>query len=298
MIMGLPVLIKASAGGGGRGMKRIDKLEDLEISLKRLAEEAKAAFGDGTLFIEKYIVNPRHIEVQIVADQHGHIVHLGERDCTIQRRFQKIIEESPSPVITEKKCREICKSAVKLAKSVKYDSVGTVEFLYDQDTMKFYFMEMNTRIQVEHPVTEIRTGLDLIAEQIRISEGEKLSFSQKDVSFRGHVMECRINAEDPVTSRPSPGTITDYHRPGGLGVRVDDFIYSGYRVSPYYDSLLAKVITVGRTRNECLKRMHRALEETVIHGIKTNVDLHKWILKDHDFQKNNYSTNFLNKKLS
>jgi acetyl-CoA carboxylase, biotin carboxylase subunit len=295
--MGFPVLIKASAGGGGRGMKAITKDDDLMGSIERLKAEAKAGFGDDTLFIEKYITNPRHVEVQILADRHGNVIHLGERDCTVQRRFQKVVEESPCPVLTEEKRQEICQAAVDLAKHVGYDSAGTVEFLYDQDEQKFYFMEMNTRIQVEHPVTEQRTGVDLIAEMIKIAEGETLRYKQKDINFIGHAIECRINAEDPVTQRPSPGKINHYHRPAGFGVRVDDFIYSGYTVSPFYDSMLAKIIVSGRTREECLDRMNRALNETVIEGIATNIALHKMIINDPDFRGNNYATNFLSLKL-
>lgn len=295
--MGLPVLIKASAGGGGRGMKRIDSLDDLIPSIKRLMEEAKAAFGNGKLFIEKYITNPRHVEIQVLGDSKGNIIHLGERDCTIQRRFQKLVEESPSPILSEEIRQEICESAKRLAKHVGYNSVGTVEYLYDQDTQKFYFMEMNTRIQVEHPVTEVRTGVDLIAEQIRSAAGEALRYSQEDIKFSGHSIECRINAEDPVNSRPSPGEILYYHRPGGIGVRVDDFIYSGYRVSPFYDSLVAKIIVHGPDRESALNRMKRALDETVISGIKSNIDLHKWIMTDSDFRGNNYATNFLSQKM-
>lgn len=292
-LMKLPVLIKSSAGGGGRGMKMIDNLDDVLPSIIRLKTEAKAAFGDDTLFIEKYITNPRHVEVQVLADKHGNVIHLGERDCTVQRKFQKIVEESPCPVLTEDKRQEICASAVSLAKYVKYDSVGTVEYLYDQDEEKFYFMEMNTRIQVEHPVTEQRTGIDLIAEQIRSAEGHKLTLSQGDIEFKGHSIECRINAEDPKTNAPSPGPINHYHRPAGLGVRVDDFIYSGYNVSPFYDSMIAKVIVIARTREECINRMLRALDETVIEGIKTNRSLHQRILVNENFRGNNYSTNFL-----
>lgn len=295
--MGYPVLIKASAGGGGRGMKAIDQENELMPTIKRLREEAKAAFGDGTLFIEKYITNPRHVEVQILGDKHGNMIHLGERDCTIQRRFQKVIEESPSPILSDEKRAEICESAVRLARFVGYDSVGTVEYLFDQDSDKYYFMEMNTRIQVEHPVTEQRTGVDLIAEQIRSADNQKLRYAQSDITFRGHSMECRINAEDPVTQRPSPGEIVYYHRPGGIGVRVDDFIYSGYRVSPHYDSMISKIITLAPNRSECIDRMQRALNETVISGIKSNIDLHKWILADKDFRGNNYSTNFLTLKM-
>lgn len=295
--MGLPVLIKASAGGGGRGMKAIFEEKDLLPAIERLKSEAKAGFGDDTLFIEKYITNPRHVEVQILADRHGNVIHLGERDCTVQRRFQKVVEESPCPVLTEQKRQEICKAAVDLAKHVKYDSAGTVEFLYDQDEQKFYFMEMNTRIQVEHPVTEQRTGVDLIAEMIKVAEGEKLRYKQEDINFWGHSMECRINAEDPITQRPSPGKILHYHRPAGIGVRVDDFIYSGYVVPPFYDSMLSKVIVTARNRTECLDRMNRALCETVIEGISTNINLHKMIINDPDFRGNNYATNFLEKKL-
>jgi acetyl-CoA carboxylase, biotin carboxylase subunit len=295
--MGLPVLIKASAGGGGRGMKMIDDLSDLLVSIERLKQEAKAGFGDDTLFIEKYITNPRHVEVQILADKFGKVLHLGERDCTVQRRFQKVVEESPSPVLSDNVRQKILDSAVKLSESVKYDSVGTVEYLYDQDTQEFYFMEMNTRIQVEHPVTELRTGVDLIAEQIKVAADLELEYSQKDIQFTGHSIECRINAEDPETGNPSPGKIEFYHRPGGIGVRIDDFLYSGYTVPPFYDSMICKVITSAPDRNSCLKRMSRALEETIIKGIKTNTDLHLRILKNEDFIGNNYSTNFLKEKL-
>jgi acetyl-CoA carboxylase biotin carboxylase subunit len=295
--MGFPVLIKASAGGGGRGMKRIENFEELWPALSRLEEEAKAAFGDGTLFIEKYIENPRHIEVQILADKHGSVIHLGERDCTIQRRFQKILEEAPSPVLTPKVREEICESAVRLAKFVNYDSVGTVEFLYDQDTQKFYFMEMNTRIQVEHPVTEGRTGVDLISAQIRHAQGEKNRFKQSDIIFRNHVIEFRINAENPKTGMPSPGHITHYHRPGGIGVRIDDYIYTGYTVLPYYDSMISKIIVQADNRENCITRAKRVLDETVVSGIQTNINLHKEILEDPDFVESKFSTNYLSKKL-
>ncbi len=295
--MGFPVLIKASAGGGGRGMKKIENFDDLYISLTRLAEEAKAAFGDGTLFIEKYIENPRHIEIQILADQHGNVIHLGERDCTIQRRFQKILEEAPSPVLTPAKRQEICDSAVRLAKHVNYDSVGTVEFLFDQDTQQFYFMEMNTRIQVEHPVTEMRTGVDLISEQIRHADGGVCRLKQSDILFRNHVMEFRINAEDPKTGMPSPGFITHYHRPGGLGVRTDDYIYTGYTVPPYYDSMVSKIIVFADSRETCITRSKRVLSETVVGGIQTNIELHKRILNNAEFVEGHFSTNFLSKNL-
>jgi len=296
--LGFPVLIKASAGGGGRGMKRIDSFDELWPALTRLQEEAKAAFGDGTLFIEKYIENPRHIEVQILADKHGNVIHLGERDCTIQRRFQKILEEAPSPVLTKEVREEICSAAVRLAKFVHYDSVGTVEFLYDQDTQKFYFMEMNTRIQVEHPVTEGRTGVDLIGEQIRHAQGDISRFKQSDIIFRNHVMEFRINAEDPKTGMPSPGYITHYHRPGGIGVRTDDYIYTGYTVPPYYDSMISKIIVQADNRDNCITRAKRVLNETVVSGIQTNLGLHKEILDDPDFVSSQFSTNYLSKKLN
>lgn len=295
--MGFPVLIKASAGGGGRGMKRIDEMQDVLPNIQRLKTEAKLGFGDDTLFIEKFITNPRHVEVQILADKHGNVVHLGERDCTIQRRFQKVVEESPCPVLSPEKREEICQSAVRLAEYVNYDSVGTVEYLYDQDEEKFYFMEMNTRIQVEHPVTEERTGIDLIKNQIKSAQGDKLAFSQNEIEFNGHSIECRLNAENPYTGAPSPGKILHYHRPAGFGVRVDDFIYSGYSVPPFYDSMIAKVIVSGGDREICLNRMIRALDETVIEGIQTNKDLHLDILKDEDFRGNNYSTNFLAEKM-
>lgn len=291
--MGMPVLIKASSGGGGRGMKRIDNLDSVLDSLKVLKQESQLAFGDDTLFIEKYVEDPRHIEIQILADKHKNVIHLGERDCTIQRRFQKILEESPSPVISEKVRNEICSAAVRLSEYVGYDSVGTVEFLYDQKDQKFYFMEMNTRIQVEHPVTEQRCGVDLIAEQIRSSQGEKLRFKQEDIKFSGHVIECRINAEDPISGMPSPGLITHYHRPGGLGVRVDDFIYTGFKVVPFYDSMISKIIIKADTREECITRTLRALDETVVGGIKTNIDQHKKILRNKSFRENKYNTNFL-----
>ena len=295
--MRLPVLIKSSAGGGGRGMRMIDNFDDVLPSIQRLKTEAKAAFGDDTLFIEKYITNPRHVEVQILADKHGNVVHVGERDCTVQRKFQKIVEESPCPVLSESKREEICMSAVNLAKYVEYDSVGTVEYLYDQDEDKFYFMEMNTRIQVEHPVSEQRTGVDLIGQQIKSAMGKELDIKQKDIEFVGHTIECRINAEDPVTNAPSPGLIEHYHRPAGLGVRVDDFIYSGYMVPPFYDSMLAKIIVIGKDRNESIDRMIRALDETVIEGIKTNKTLHQKIMLNKNFRGNNYSTNFLTEEM-
>ena len=295
--MTYPVLIKASAGGGGRGMCRVDQEKNLIPQIRRLKEEARAAFGDNTLFIEKYIMNPRHIEIQILADKYKNIIHLGERDCTIQRKFQKLIEESPSPVINEKLRTQMCKSAIQMASNVGYDSVGTVEYLFDQETQNFYFMEMNTRIQVEHPVTEQRTGLDLIAEQIKVAAGQPLKLKQSDIQFHGHCIECRINAENPKTFAPSPGKITHYYRPAGIGIRVDDFVYSGYSISPYYDSMIAKVIAHAPTRKECIERLKRALGETILDGIHHNIPLHLKILNHPDFKGNNYATNFLEQVL-
>lgn len=294
--MGYPILIKASAGGGGRGMKRIDEEAQLLKSIELLKQESKNAFGDDTLFIEKFVSNPRHVEVQILADNYGNIRHLGERDCTIQRRFQKILEESPSPVIDQITRQEMCDASIRLAEKVGYNSAGTVEFLYDLDSKKFYFMEMNTRIQVEHPVTEQRCGIDLISEQIKIAMGEKIEFTQEEVEFRGHVIEIRVNAEDPKTGMPSPGLITHYHRPGGMGVRVDDFIYTGYQIPPFYDSMISKIIVYAKNRDDCITRALRALDETVVGGIKTNIDQHKKILKNQSFRKNSYNTNFLAEK--
>lgn len=294
--LGLPVIIKASAGGGGRGMRRVDNMDEILSSIAILKKEAMAGFGDDTLFIEKYIERPRHIEVQILADKFGNTVHLGERDCTVQRRFQKIIEESPSPVLSEEKRKEICESAVRLAEHVGYDSAGTVEYLYDLDSENFYFMEMNTRIQVEHPVTEQRCNIDLIKEQILHAAGNKIRYSQDTIEFSGHIMEFRVNAEDPATSMPSPGLITHYHRPGGLGIRVDDYIYTGYQVPPFYDSMISKIIVSGVDREECITRAKRALNETVVGGIKTNISLHQKILEDQDFRQNTYDTGFLAKK--
>lgn len=295
--LGFPILVKASAGGGGRGMRRLDNMDKLHAILKQMSNEALSAFGDGTLYIEKYIDDPRHIEVQILADHHGNCIHLGERDCTIQRRYQKLIEEAPSPVLKESVRKNIWEAAIKLAKAVDYNSVGTVEFLYDQDQEKFYFMEMNTRIQVEHPVTEQLTGVDLIKEQVLVALGETLTLKQKDITFKGHVIECRINAEDSEKMLPSPGEITHYHRPGGLGVRVDDFIYTGYHVLPYYDSMISKIIVNGSNRDEAIQRMKRALSETVVGGIKTNIDLHYRILSNQDFCSGTFNTHFLSEKM-
>ncbi len=291
--MGFPILIKAASGGGGRGMQIIRSFEGLEDIVKRLKQESKLAFGDDTLFVEKYIENPRHIEVQIVGDKHGNLIHLGERDCTVQRNYQKVIEEAPSQILSAKERKTICEAAVNLGKYINYDSVGTVEFLYDLDEKKFYFIEMNTRIQVEHPVTEMITGVDLVALQIEIAMNKKLSYSQSDISFNGHSIECRINAEDPDTFMPSPGEIVHYHRPGGLGVRVDDFIYTGYKIPHCYDSMVSKVIAHSDNREKCIKKMQRAVSEMILSGIKSNIDLHKKVLSNKEFHSGNYSTKFL-----
>ena len=291
--MGFPVIIKASAGGGGRGMRIVDNKNDITSTIQVLKREALAAFGDDTLFVEKYIERPRHIEVQILGDKHNSLIHLGERDCSVQRRFQKVLEEAPSGILSEDEREAIWESAVKISKYVNYDSVGTVEFLFDLDSRKHYFMEMNTRIQVEHPVTEEYTGVDLIKHQILVSQGEKLSLEQADIKFNGHVIELRINAEDPVKMLPSPGLVNHYHRPGGIGVRVDDYIYTGYIIPAYYDSLVAKVIISGSNRDECIRRALRALSETVVGGVKTNIELHQNILENPSFQQDDFSTSFL-----
>lgn len=290
--IGLPVIIKASAGGGGRGMKIVTKESELEKQYQIARSEAEACFGNPGVFIERYCMNPRHIEIQILADSHGQVLHLGERDCSIQRRHQKLIEESPSPAVDAKLRKKIGETAVRLVKSVDYRSVGTVEFLMDEDN-QFYFMEVNTRIQVEHPVTEQVTGIDLIKEQIKVACGEKLRISQKDIKVTGHSIECRINAEDPKSFAPWPGTITDFHAPGGPGVRIDTMMYSGYKVPPNYDSMIGKVITFGEDRTEALDRMVRALREMKVDGIRTNIPFQIQVLSDPKFRAGDFSTKFL-----
>ncbi len=290
--IGYPLIIKAAAGGGGRGMRVVEKEEDLVNFFPIAQAEALAAFGNGKVYIEKYFLEPRHIEVQILADEEGKTLYLGERDCSIQRRHQKLIEESPSSVVSEELRKNLGRMAVKAARSVGYRNAGTVEFIMDKDG-SFYFMEMNTRIQVEHPVTEMVTGLDLIKEQIRIAAGMPLLYEQKDIRIKGHSIECRINAEDPERFTPSPGCITGYHPPGGPGVRVDSALYVNYTVPPYYDSLIAKLIVHGDTRKDAVARMRRALDEFIIEGIKTNIPFHKKVLEDPDFQEGRYSTRFL-----
>jgi acetyl-CoA carboxylase biotin carboxylase subunit len=290
--IGFPVLLKASAGGGGRGMRVVRSAGDLAQSFRAAQSEAMSAFGVADVYLEKYLDAPRHVEVQVMADEKGNVVHLGERECSIQRRHQKIVEEALSPAVNEKLRQRMGKTAVDAAKSIGYASAGTVEFLLDPQG-NFYFMEMNTRIQVEHGVTELVTGRDLVKEQIKVAAGETLSFAQKDLVFTGHALECRVNAEDPFTFVPSPGTIRHWHVPGGPGVRVDTFAHEGCVVSPHYDSLVAKVMTWGRDRPEAVARMRRCLEMTVVDGIKTNIPLHLRILDDPDFNAGRMDTRFM-----
>jgi acetyl-CoA carboxylase, biotin carboxylase subunit len=293
--MGYPVLVKAAAGGGGRGMKVAHTALEMGLALATTRSEAKAAFGDDAVYIEKYLQKPRHIEIQVFGDGKGNAVHLGERDCSLQRRHQKILEESPSPALNEaqrKKIGEICADAMR---KLKYRGAGTIEFLYEDG--EFYFIEMNTRLQVEHPVTEAVTGLDLVLEQIRVAAGGSLSVTQDEITFSGHAIECRINAENPRTFRPSPGQITYWHPPGGLGVRVDSGVYQGYRIPPYYDSLIGKLIVHGKTRNECLMRLRRALSEFVIDGIETTIPLFNELIRQPDIANGQYDIHWLEKYL-
>ncbi len=290
--IGYPVLLKAAAGGGGRGMRIVYRKSDLPRYFESAKQEAEKAFGRGDLYVEKYLIEPRHIEVQILADEHGNVLHLFERECSIQRRHQKVIEEAPSPVLTPALRKKICQSAVELAKAVGYMSAGTVEFLLDKNK-NYYFIEMNTRIQVEHPVTEWITGVDIVAEQIRIASGEPLRFKQKDLKIRGHAIECRINAEHPESFFPSAGTIEQCIIPTMYGVRWDSAVYAGYSVPPFYDSLIGKLTAWGRTREEALDRMVRALQTTIISGIFTNIELHKAILENPFFRKGRIHTQFL-----
>lgn len=289
--IGFPVLAKAAAGGGGRGMKVAPTEDTLIEALRTARAEAKASFGDDAMYIEKYLGQPRHIEVQVIADSHGNVVHLGERDCSLQRRHQKVFEEAPSPALNAESRKKIGDIVSKAIGKLGYLGVGTIEFLYEEG--EFYFIEMNTRLQVEHPVTEAITGIDLVREQIRIAAGLELSFTQEDVHFRGHAIECRVNAENAKTFIPSPGTIREYHTPGGLGVRVDSGVYSGYRIPPYYDSLIGKLIVHGRSRNECLMRLRRALHEFVIEGVDTTIPLFKELVNDPDLIDGNYHIHWL-----
>jgi len=294
--IGYPVLIKAASGGGGRGMKVVPEESQLETLMAQAGSEAKAAFGDATVYMEKYLADPRHIEFQVFGDGKGDAIHVGERDCSLQRRHQKVLEEAPSPAITPAQRREMGGIVARAMADMGYRGAGTIEFLYENG--QFYFIEMNTRLQVEHPVTEAITGLDLVREQIRVAEGLPLSVSQEDLEFRGHAIECRINAEDPMTFAPSPGLVKTFHAPGGMNVRVDSGLYAGYRIPPYYDSMIAKLIVYGRDREGCLRRLRRALEEFVIEGVKTTIPLHQALLDDPDFQKGDYTIKWLEQWLA
>ncbi|QXT35698.1 acetyl-CoA carboxylase biotin carboxylase subunit [Sphingomonas sanguinis] len=294
--IGYPVIIKAASGGGGRGMKVVSSEDQLETLMQQAGSEAKAAFGDATVYMEKYLGNPRHIEFQVFGDGNGQAIHLGERDCSLQRRHQKVLEEAPSPIITAEERARMGGVVAKAMADMGYRGAGTIEFLWEDG--EFYFIEMNTRLQVEHPVTEMITGLDLVREQIRIAEGHPLTLRQQDVQFRGHAIECRINAEDPRTFAPSPGTVKMYHAPGGMHVRVDSGLYQGYKVPPYYDSMIAKLIVYGTTREGALRRLRRALEEFVIEGMKTTIPLHQALLDDPEFQKGDYTIKWLEEWLA
>ncbi len=289
--VGYPIMIKATAGGGGRGMRVVEKEEDLITLAQITMQEAKNAFGNETIYLEKFIANPRHVEVQVVGDGKGKAIHLGTRDCSMQRRHQKIIEEAPALNLNEVALEKIFSACIKLCESINYEGAGTLEFLYENDN--FYFIEMNTRIQVEHPVTEMITGFDIVKAQMRIALGMKFEIDQSRINFKGHALECRINAEDPETFQPSPGTITKMHTPGGFGVRYDSHIYGGYIVPPYYDSLLAKIITQANSRESAIKRMLSALDEFFIEGIKTNHSLHQKLLRDEVFVNNKHTINYL-----
>ena len=293
---GYPVLIKAASGGGGKGMKVVRSAAEFAEAFSTARAEAKANFGDDRVYLEKYLEKPRHIEIQVFGDTHGNAIHLGERDCSLQRRHQKVLEESPSPALTAEERNKIGTLAADMVRNMGYRGAGTIEFLYENG--QFFFMEMNTRIQVEHPVTEMLTGIDLIAEQIRVAAGEELSVKKDLIKFRGHAIEVRINAEDPDTFVPSPGKITQFHAPGGLGVRFDSAIYGGYSIPPYYDSMVGKLIVHGRNREECIRRLRRAIVETVIEGVKTTLPLHMWILDQPDFQSGDYTIHWLEKKIA
>lgn len=294
--IGYPVMVKASAGGGGRGIRLVKSESELEPHFLSAQQEALQFFGNGDLYIEKFIVDPRHIEIQLLADNYGNVVHLGERDCSLQRRNQKVLEESPSPIMTDDLRERMGAAAVSAAKVSGYQNAGTIEFLVDADR-NFYFMEMNTRIQVEHPVTEFVTGIDLVKAQIRIAAGEKLWFAQDDVHLSGHAIECRINAEDPRRNfMPCPGTINAIHVPGGFNVRIDSAVYAGYQITPYYDSMIAKLLVKAPTREEAIMKMRVALAEFIIEGVETNIDFQLALLKDEDFEKGNFDIGFLNRK--
>ena len=289
--IGYPVLVKASAGGGGRGMKVAEDANHLSETLAMCRNEAKVSFGDDRVYLEKFLAHPRHIEIQVLGDHHGNVIHFGERDCSLQRRHQKVLEEAPSPALNNKARRTISKLVTDALRKIQYASCGTIEFLYEND--EFYFIEMNTRLQVEHPVTEMITGIDLVREQLQVAAGAPLEFAQKDIEFTGHAIECRITAEHSETFAPSPGQVADYHAPGGLGVRVESALYSGYQVPPYYDSLIAKLIVFGTTRNEALMRLRRSLDEYVIGGIETTIPLHQKLVRDPTFVDGSYDINWL-----
>lgn len=293
--IGYPVIIKAAAGGGGRGMRMVEREEDLLNSIHVTQSEAKAAFGDGTVYMEKFLTTPRHVEIQILSDGKGNAIHLGDRDCSLQRRHQKVLEEAPAPGIPDDIRQEVAMSCVQACIDIAYEGAGTFEFLYENGS--FYFIEMNTRVQVEHPVTEMVTGVDIIKEQLRIASGQPLTIKQEDVKIKGHAFECRINAEDAKTFMPCPGKIEYYHAPGGLGVRVDSHVYSGYTVPPHYDSMIGKVITYAPTREEALMRMQGALDELVIDGIRNNIPLQRDLVQDAEFMKGGVNIHYLEKKL-
>jgi len=293
--IGLPIIIKASGGGGGRGMRVVESEKDLASSIELTKTEALSFFGNDEVYMEKFLTTPRHVEVQVLADQHGNAIHLGERDCSMQRRHQKVVEEAPAPGISEELRNKIGSICAEACKQINYRGAGTFEFLFDND--EFYFIEMNTRVQVEHPVTEMITGVDIVREQILIAGGDKLSLTQDQVQIRGHAVECRINAEDPVTFMPSPGKITQYHAAGGLGVRIDSHVYNGYNVPPYYDSMIGKVITFGENRTNAIIKMQNALDEMVIDGIKTNIPLQRKIMTDKTFKKGGMNIHYLEKML-
>jgi acetyl-CoA carboxylase biotin carboxylase subunit len=294
--IGFPLLVKAAAGGGGRGMKVARDEASLSEALSSARAEAKAAFGDDAVYLERYLEKPRHIEIQVFGDGKGNAVHLGERDCSLQRRHQKVFEESPSPALNKEMRMQIGEICANAMRELKYSGAGTIEFLYENG--EFFFIEMNTRIQVEHPVTEMITGLDLVSEQIRIASGASLSIKQEDVQFNGHAIECRVNAEDPLTFAPSPGTIKYYFAPGGLGVRVDSAVYGGYRIPPHYDSLIGKLIVHGKTRNECMMRLKRALDEFVVDGVKTTLPLFRTLVRNADIQNGEYDIHWLERFLA
>jgi acetyl-CoA carboxylase biotin carboxylase subunit len=293
---GYPVIIKAASGGGGRGMKVCNGPEELETLIQQAGTEAKAAFGDATVYIEKYLGNPRHIEFQVFGDGNGQAIHLGERDCSLQRRHQKVLEEAPSPIISPEERDRMGGIVAKAMADMGYRGAGTIEFLWENG--EFYFIEMNTRLQVEHPVTEAITGVDLVREQIRVADGKPLSVRQEDIEFNGHAIECRINAEDPWTFAPSPGLVSNYHAAGGMNVRVDSGLYAGYKIPPYYDSMIAKLIVKGRTREGCIMRLKRALEEMVISGVKTSIPLHQALMNEPDFIHGDYTIKWLEEWLA